>query len=123
MQGIDHFPPWAQVTMSVLGFIVAAAAYFRGFFKNAPPPSRDVVVPSLTVADNAIIADATATLKEANHHLRDRNHLDREMLFHLKLATEHLEDMKHYLGAMAEIQRKTANTQRKEHAEERGRPR
>jgi hypothetical protein len=115
MQGLETFPPWAQITLSIIGFIVAATAYFRGLFKTAPPPSRDVVIPSLTVADNAVIADAAATLKEANHHLRDRNNLDREMLFHMKLQSEHLEDIKHGLEHMAQIDRKRRS-------EERGRP-
>jgi len=76
---------------------VAAWAYLRGLFKTAPPPARDVVVPSLTIADNAAIADSVATLREADRHMRDRNNLDREILFHLKLATEHLEGIKHAL--------------------------
>jgi hypothetical protein len=123
MQGLETFPPWAQITLSVIGFIIAAAAYFRGLFKTAPPPSKDVVIPSLTVADNAVIADAAATLKEANHHLRDRNHLDREMLFHMKMQTEHLEDIKHALAGMAETDRKRrSEEERKRRDQERPGP-
>lgn len=66
MQGLETLPPWAQVAMSIGVFLVAAWAYLRGLFKTAPPPAKDVVVPSLTIADNAVIKEATATLREAN---------------------------------------------------------
>lgn len=95
---LESFPPWAQVTMSVLGFIVAAAAYFRGLFKSAPPPPKDVVVPSLTVADNAAISNMADTLREANRMARDYREHDTEMLYELKAIKESLHRLESMMG-------------------------
>lgn len=43
------------------------------------------------------IARATATLREASEHMRDRNDPDREMLFRMNVQAEHLEDRNHRL--------------------------
>lgn len=91
-----------------LGFLGVVAAFGQWFGKrkeSAPQASKDVLVPALSIADNDVIARATATLREANEHMRDRNNLDREMLFHMKMQTEHLEDMKHCLHGVSEAMR------------------
>jgi hypothetical protein len=93
-----------------IGFLGMVAAFGQWFGKRketTPPVSKDVMVPSITIADNAVIADAVTTLKESNRHISERNNLDREMLFHMKLQTEHLEGMKHCMQGINEaIQRK-----------------
>ena len=105
---IDFSSPNVIALANFLGIgllaILAAFSHWFGKRKEAAP-SKDVIVPALSIADNAVIADATTTLKEANHHIRDRNNLDREMLFHMKLQTEHLEDMKHCLHGLNEVMR------------------
>jgi hypothetical protein len=91
-----------------LGFLCVVAAFGQWFGRrkeSAPPASKDVFIPSLSIADNQVIADATGTLKEANLHIRDRKNLDREMLFHMKLQTEHLEDIKHCLQGLNKMLR------------------
>ncbi|WP_457091419.1 hypothetical protein [Microvirga sp. P5_D2] len=107
---IDFTSPNTVAFLQFLGLgflgIVAAFGHWFGKRRDAPPPSsKDVFIPSLSIADNQVIADATGTLKEANQHMRDRNNLDREMLFHMKLQTEHLEDMKHCLQSLSELLR------------------
>lgn len=66
MQGLDTLPPWAQVVLSIATFLAVAFAWLRGMFKNLPAPTRDVVVPSVTVADGAVINRLTETLRETN---------------------------------------------------------
>jgi hypothetical protein len=99
----------ALIQAAGVGLLVILAAVSQRFGhrkETAQPASKDVYVPALSIADNQVIADATGTLKEANHHIRDRNNLDREMLFQMKLQTEHLEDTKHCMQEVKELLQK-----------------
>lgn len=100
MQGLEALPPWAQVVLSILAFLAATMAWLRGMFKNLPEKSKDVVVPTLTVADNAVIADAAATLREANRVVREHREHDTEILYELKAIKESLHRQESLLGRM-----------------------
>lgn len=85
------------VGFGVLAILAAAGKWYGERRERTPPPTKDVVVNSLTVADSAIIADAAATLRESNRLIHARQNFEHEMLIETKRTNEYLEDIKHIL--------------------------
>lgn len=76
------------IGLGFLGVVAAFGQWFGRRKETAPPPSKDVYVPALSIADNQVIADATATLKDANRIARDHREHDWEILAELRSIKE-----------------------------------
>lgn len=94
MQGLEALPPWAQVVLSILAFLAATFAWLRGMFKNLPEKTKDVVVPSVTVADGAAIEKLTETLKETNRLMHQRHEMDLALDDKLQRIGDQMNDIK-----------------------------
>lgn len=98
-QQLALLPPWLQVALSILAFVAAAWVYFSGLFKKLPPvpTSKDVVVPSLTIADSKIIESWIIEIRNGNAQDKDRGEMVRKALFTLELINDRLERIEHLL--------------------------
>lgn len=77
------------VGLGFLGIVAAFGQWFGRRKENAlPSPSKDVVIPSLAIADNAAITQMAETLREANRVARDYREHDADMLHELKSIKE-----------------------------------
>jgi len=91
-----------------LGFLGVVAAFGQWFGRrkeSAPAPSKDVVVPSLAIADNAAITHMADTLREANRVARDHREHDTEILYELKAIKESHQRIESLLGRMLDQMR------------------
>jgi hypothetical protein len=91
----------ALIQAAGVGLLVILAAVSQRYGtrkESAPPTSKDVVVQSLTIADNAAISRLAETLHEANRLIRDRSEFERNMLFEAETANALLNDIKHILA-------------------------
>ncbi|MDG2570820.1 hypothetical protein P7L87_25040 [Vibrio parahaemolyticus] len=86
-----------------LGFLGVVAAFGQWFGRRkgtAPPASKDVLVPSLTIADNQVIAEATSTLRDANRIARDHREHDEAILYTLIAIKDSHQRIESLLGRM-----------------------
>ena len=69
--GIEALPPWVQITVTLLVFCLAMFVSFRSIMKpGSATPSKDVVVPGVSVMDGEIFRGAVEQLK-ANHRQQE----------------------------------------------------
>jgi hypothetical protein len=61
-------------------------------------PSKDVVVPSVTIADSAALLGMADTLREASRVNRDRAEFERDILSESRKTNDLLEEIKYILG-------------------------
>lgn len=69
-----------------LGFLGVVAAFGQWFGRkkeSAPPSSKDVIVPSLAIADTQAITGMAETLREANRVARNHREHDEAILYTL----------------------------------------
>ena len=69
-----------------IGFLGVVAAFGQWFGKrkeSAPPASKDVVVPSVAIADRVALENMADTLRDANRAVRDHREHDTEILYTL----------------------------------------
>ncbi|MGQ4272496.1 hypothetical protein [Terrihabitans sp. B22-R8] len=93
---MEQLPPWVQVLLSIGAFLVAAWAYLRGMLKAAPP-SKDIVVPSVTIADAHAIREMAAQLRLNSAVQQQDLALRHETLHELRRLNGQIEDIKHYV--------------------------
>jgi hypothetical protein len=93
----NALPIISLIGTGLLGLLAAAGQWYGKRKELAPPTSKDVVVQSLTIADNATIGRLAETLKESNHLIRDRSEFERKMLFEAETTNALLNDIKHIL--------------------------
>jgi len=86
--------------LGLLGVLAAFGQWFGKRKESDPPASKDVVVPSLTVADTEAITQWSKTLQQTNILLKDRSEFERKMLFEAETTNALLNDIKHYLAAI-----------------------
>lgn len=101
-QQLALLPPWLQVALSILAFAAAAWVYFTGLFKKLPvPPAanapKDVIIPSLTIADSKIIEAWIVELRTGNLQDKDRADLVRRALFILEQMNDRIGSIEHEL--------------------------
>lgn len=76
-------------------FVVTAWVYLSGFFKKLPAPTKDVIVPSMNIADSRAILDLADTLRDSGRNNREHNDCLRAMIFELRRINDQLEEMRH----------------------------
>lgn len=98
-QSLSVLPPWFQALLSILIFVATGWAYYQGLFKKLPGPTatKDVIVPSISIADSQTIQNWIDALKENNRHDKDNGeHLFRIVML-LELILKRLEQVEHIL--------------------------
>lgn len=96
---LSVLPPWFQAILNVLIFIATGYAYYQGLFKKLPTAkdSKDVIVPSISIADSQTIQGWIDTLKEGNRYEKDNaEHLFRIVML-LELILKRVEQVEHAL--------------------------
>jgi ABC-type proline/glycine betaine transport system substrate-binding protein len=86
-----------------LGFLGMVAAFGQWFGKrkeSAKAQSKDVVVPSLAIADTQAITHMADTLREATRVARDHREHDTEILYTLVAIKESNQRIESILGRM-----------------------
>src|SRR5687768_12966779 len=92
--------------VGLLGILAAFGQWFGKRKESTPPPSKDVVVPSLTIADSAAITHMADTLRDANRVARDHREHDTEILYTLVAIKENGQRIEHLLQLMLDHQRR-----------------
>lgn len=106
MQGLENLPPWLQIILSIAMFAVTAWVYFSGAFKRLPPPpSKDVVVPSLSIADSQQIQNWIDSLRENTRLEREQAEASRKTVWLLEEINGRLARMEHDLDHIADRSR------------------
>lgn len=91
-----------------LGFLGVVAAFGQWFGKrkeSASPATKDVLVPSRTIADNAAITSMAETLRDANRVARDHREHDEAILYTLIAIKESHQRIESLLGRMLDHMR------------------
>jgi hypothetical protein len=102
MQGLEALPPWAQVTLSVIGFLATAAIWAKGLLSKGPAPTGDVIVPSMTVANAEVIERLTESLREANRLAREQHDMHLRLEAELKRLCDHTMETKQAVWRLLE---------------------
>ncbi|HZH10526.1 MAG TPA: hypothetical protein VEZ24_09155 [Microvirga sp.] len=84
--------------LGLLGVLAAFGQWFGKRKESSPAGSKDVVVPSLAIADNAAITHLAETLREANRVAQTHREHDTEMLYELKAIKESLHRLESMMG-------------------------
>jgi len=98
-QSLSVLPPWFQAVLSILIFIATGFAYYQGLFKKLPLPkeAKDVIVPSISIADSQAIRDWVEALKEGNRYEKDNGENLFRIVMLLELLLKRLESVEHLL--------------------------
>ncbi len=91
--------------VGILGLLAAFGQWFGKRKENAPPQSKDVVVPSLAIADTHAITHMADTLRDATRVARDHREHDTEILYELKALRESHQRIESMLGRMLDQMR------------------
>lgn len=86
-----------------IGFLVLLAAVGQWLGKRketAVPPSQDVIVPQVTIADRQSLERMAETLRDAEHAMRGNRDHEMAMLYELKAIKESNSRMESLLGRM-----------------------
>ena len=86
------------IGMGILGVLAFFGQWYGKKKESATTSDRDVVVPSLTIADNSAILGMAETLRESSRIIRDRHDFERDMLSESRRANDLLEEIKYILG-------------------------
>lgn len=101
--GIEHLPPWVQVTVTLLVFGLALFVSFRSIMKpGAAPPSKDVVVPGVSVMDGEIFRNAVEQLKGNARQQEVRDAQVRDLQRELGMQTEIMREARDALRSSCE---------------------
>jgi len=98
----------ALIQAAGVGLLVILAAVSQRFGnrrEKEAPASKDVVVPSLAIADTQAITHMADTLREANRVARDHREHDTEILYELKALRESHQRIESMLGRMLDQMR------------------
>jgi len=89
---VQDFPPLVQLALTVGVFIVSVAAYIIGILKKvAPPASKDVIVPSVSIADRHALNEMVESFTEANRSSREVYEAARDVVYELKSIAERID--------------------------------
>lgn len=95
---LASLPPWLQVVLSILVFIITAAVYIRGLFKKAPDfDGKDVAVPSLAFADSVALRGLVEALRQGNKAQEEAREINRRIEQHLAMINERTKDILHLM--------------------------
>ena len=98
--GIEHLPPWVQVTITILVFCSALFITFRSVLKpTETTKSKDVVVPGVSVMDGQIFKEATETIKQSMRQQEHRDLQVRELQRELQTQTDLMRECRDALRA------------------------
>lgn len=93
----------AMIQAAGVGLLVILAAVSQRFGhkkESTPPPSTDVMIPSVTVADRVAIEKMADTLRDAERAARHHREHDTEMLYELKMMNSTLGRIEGMIGRM-----------------------
>jgi hypothetical protein len=101
--GIESFPPWAQIVLTVFGFVIAVLIYGRSLLKPlSTEKSKDVVVPGVSVMDGQIFAQATEQLKQNARQQELRDAQLRDLQRELTTQTDIMRDVRNAMVSACE---------------------
>lgn len=87
--GLDAMPPWVQVTITILVFVSALFVTFRSVMKpGSATPSKDVVVPGVSIMDGEIFRNAVEQLKTNARQQELRDAQVRDLQRELSVQTD-----------------------------------
>ncbi len=95
-----------------VGLLVILAAISQRFGhkkESTPPPSTDVVIPSVTVADRVALENMADSLRAAERAARDHREHDTEILYTLVSIKESNQRLEGLLAANKDCNQKMAN--------------
>jgi hypothetical protein len=88
-------------------FLLAALGQRIGFRKETtPPPSKDVIVPSVTVADRVALEHLADTLRDSNRIAQTHREHDTEILYTLVAIKENGQRIENILQRLLDFQRR-----------------
>ena len=86
--------------IGVLVMLAALGQWLGKRRENAVAPPKDIMIPSVAVADRVAIENMAETLREAEHTMRGNRDNDVAMLYELKAIRESNARMESLLGRM-----------------------
>lgn len=102
MQGLEQFPPWVQITGSVLLFALTYGLHLLGRFSKMPRGSTDVAIPSVTIANAQVIERLAASVELSNKLAAEATQKDMEMRFELKRLADHVVEVRQQVYRLAD---------------------
>lgn len=107
--GIEHFPPWAQMVLTVGGFIIAVIIYGKSLLKptSTDVAKRDVIVPNVNVMDGEAIRQAAEQLRASSRSQEARDiqvrEMQRELISHSDIMREQRDIMRENANALRSL--------------------
>lgn len=94
MQDMASLPPIVQAVLSIGLFAVSVVVYIVGNLKKSvPPTSKDVVIPSVTIADRKALDEMVESFTEANRSSREVYEAARDVVYELKSIAGRIDQM------------------------------
>jgi hypothetical protein len=91
MQNLAELPPIVQIVLSIGMLMVSVVVYIVGNLKKTlPPTSKDVIIPSIQIADRAVIREMVDSFSEANRSTREVYDAARDVVYELKSIAERI---------------------------------
>jgi hypothetical protein len=91
MQNLAELPPIVQIVLSIGMLVVSVIVYIVGNLKKTlPPSSKDVIIPSIQIADRAVIREMVDSFSEANRSTREVYDAARDVVYELKSIAERI---------------------------------
>jgi len=98
---IESFPPWAQVVLTIGGFLLTVGIYARSLLKPANvQQGKDVVLPNINVMDAQAIREAADQLRRNIAQNEHRDQIVRQLQTELGEQTRVMKEQRDLLEAI-----------------------